>query len=368
MNRSSSSVLAATVMALLPAIACAQIYPAKPVRIVVPFAKGEASGHVSRRPARGNDARPPGFIRVAAQELAPYPVKPIRVVVPFAPGGSMEVIARLVSQKLTAAFGQAVIIDNRPGASGVIGTESVAKAPADGYTLLASPSAFAMNPSLYSKAPYDPVKDFEPVSTLASYALLLVCHPSLPVRSVKALIALAKAQPGDLNYSSGSIGTSNHVAAELFAHMAGVRITHIAYKGGGPAFMALIGGEVHIMFAAAPTTMPFVKSSRLRVLGVSTAKRSPFLPDVPTIAEAGVPGYEVNSWSALFAPAGTPAAIVKTINAEVGKGLRQPDALEVLEKQGLEQAAGAPEELASLIRAEVAKWTKVAKATGIKPL
>ncbi len=322
MRRSSSSVLAAMVIALLPAAACAQVYPTRPIRIVVPFA----------------------------------------------PGGSMEVIARLVGQKLTAAFGQPVIIDNRPGASGIVGTESVAKAPADGYTLLAIPSAFAMNASLYNNAPYDPIKDFEAISTLASYSLLLVCHPSMPVRSVKALIALAKAQPGSLNYSSGGIGTSNHVAAELFAYVAGVRLTHVPYKGGGPAFMALIGGEVHIMFAAAPTTMPFVKSGRLRVLGVSTAKRSPFLPDVPTIAEAGVPGYEVNSWSALFAPAGTPAAIVKTINTEVGKGLRQPEALEVLEKQGLEQSAGMPEELASLVRSEVTKWTKVIKATGIKPL
>jgi tripartite-type tricarboxylate transporter receptor subunit TctC len=279
----------------------------------------------------------------------------------------MEVIARLVGQKLTAAFGQPVIIDNRPGGSGTTGTEFVAKAPADGYTLLAIPSAFAINASLYSKAPYDPVKDFEAVSTLAAYSLLLVCHPSLPARSVKALIALARAQPGGLNYSSGGIGTSNHVAAELFAYLAGVRLTHVPYKGGGPAFMALIGGEVHIMFAAAPTTMPFVKSGKLRVLGVSTARRSPFLPDAPTIAAAGVPGYEVNSWSALFAPAGTPAAIVRTINAEIGKGLRQPDALDVLEKQGLEQSAGTPEELAALVRSEVAKWTKVIKATGIEP-
>jgi tripartite-type tricarboxylate transporter receptor subunit TctC len=322
MSRSLSSVFTATVMFLLPALACAQVYPTKPIRIVVPFQ----------------------------------------------PGGSMEVIARLVGQKLTAAFGQAVIIENRPGAGGTTGIEFVAKAPADGYTLLAIPSAFAINPSLYSKAPYDPIKDFEPVSALASYSLLLACHPSLPVRSVKALIALAKAQPGSLNYSSGGIGTSNHVAAELFAYMAGVRMTHIAYKGGGPALMDLIGGHVHIMFAAAPTTLPFVKSGKLRVLGVSTAKRSPFLPDVPTIAEAGIPGYEVNSWSALFAPAGTPAAIVKSINAEVGKGLRQADALEVLERQGLEQAAGSQEDLASLVRTEVAKWTKVIKATGIKPL
>jgi tripartite-type tricarboxylate transporter receptor subunit TctC len=315
MSNSLRAMVTATVIALLPALACAQAYPTKPIRIVVPFN----------------------------------------------PGGSMEAIVRLVGQKLTAAFGQPVIIENRPGAGGVVGTEYVAKSPPDGYTLLATPSAFVMNAALYNNASYDPIKDFEAVSTLASYSLLLVCHPSLPVRSVKALIALAKAQPGGLNYSSGGIGTSNHVAAELFGHMAGVRLTHVPYKGGGPAFMALIGGEVHIMFAA-------VKSGKLRVLGVSTAKRSHFLPDVPTIAEAGVQGYEVNSWSGLFAPAGTPAAIVKIINAEIAKGLRQADALEVLEKQGLEQAAGPQEEAASLIRTEVTKWTKVVKATGIKPL
>jgi len=211
------------------------------------------------------------------------------------------------------------------------------------------------------------VKDFEAVSMLASYSLLLVCHPSLPVRSVKELIALAKAKPGALNYSSGGIGTSNHTAAELFGYMAGVKLTHIPYKGGGPAFNDLIGGHVHLMFAAAPTALPSVKAVKLRALGVSSAKRSPFVPDVPTIAEAGVPGYEVNSWSALFAPAGTPAAVVKSLNAELVKGLKMPDALAVLEKQGLEYSAGTPEEVASMIRAEVAKWTKVVKAAGIKP-
>jgi tripartite-type tricarboxylate transporter receptor subunit TctC len=314
--------LAATIIALLPALACAQAYPTKPIRIIVPFN----------------------------------------------PGGSVEAIVRLVSKALTAAFGQPVIVENRPGAGGVVGTDYVAKSPADGYTLLATPSAFVMNAAINNNGSYDPIRDFEAVSILASYPLLLACHPSMPVRTVKALIALAKARPGGLNYSSGGLGTSNHVAAELFAHMVGARLTHVPYKGGGPAFMALIGGEVHIMFAAAPTTLPFVKSGKLRVLGVSTAKRSHFLPDVPTIAEAGVQGYEVDSWSALFAPAGTPAAIVKGINAEVGKGFRQADALEVLEKQGLEQAAGPQDEAASLIRSEVAKWTKVIKAVGIKPI
>jgi len=296
-----------------------------------------------------------------------FPTKPIRIVVPFNPGGSVEPIVRLVGQKLSAALGQPIVIENRPGAGGMIGTEYVAKSPADGYTLLATPTAFVMNAAINNNASYDPVKDFEAVSILASYPLVLVCHPSLPVRTVKALIALAKAQPGGLNYSSGGLGTSNHVAAELFGSMTGVQLTHVPYKGGGPAFMALIGGEVHIMFAALQTAQPFLKSGKLRVLGVSTARRSHFLPDVPTIAEAGAPGFEVNSWSGLFAPAGTPAAIVKSINTEIGKGLKQADAVDVLEKQGLEQSPGTPEEVASMIRTEAAKWTKVVKATGIKP-
>jgi tripartite-type tricarboxylate transporter receptor subunit TctC len=296
-----------------------------------------------------------------------YPLKPVRIIVPFQSGGSVEPLVRLVAQKLTAAFGRPVVIENRPGAGGMVGTEYVAKSPADGYTLLATPSAFVMNAALHNSASYDPVRDFEAVAALASYPLLLVCHPSLPVQSVKALIGLAKAQPGNLNYSSGGLGTSNHIAAELFGYMAGVRLGHVPYKGGGPAFTALVGGEVHIMFVASQTAVPLLNSGKLRVLGVSTAKRSQFLPHVPTIAEAGVPAFEVNSWSALFAPAGTPAAVVKTINHEVGKGLRQPDASEILHKQGLELSPGTPEEVAAMISFEFTKWRRVIKAIGIKP-
>ncbi len=296
-----------------------------------------------------------------------FPVKPLRIVVPFQAGGSVEPIARLVAQKLTTTYGRPVFIENRPGAGGMTGTEYVAKSPADGYTLLASPSAFVMNAAIYNTASYDPVKDFEAIASLASYPLLLVCHPSLPVRSVKELVALAKTRPGDLNFSSGGVGTSNHVAAELFASLASVRLTHVPYKGGGPAFTALIAGEVHLMFVASQTATPLLQSGKLRVLGVSTARRSQFFPNSPTIAEAGVPGFEVNSWTALFAPAGTPAAIVKSLNAEVVKALRQTDAMEILEKQGLEHPASTPEEVASMIRAEAAKWTKVIKTIGIKP-
>jgi tripartite-type tricarboxylate transporter receptor subunit TctC len=295
-----------------------------------------------------------------------YPAKTLRIVVPFQAGGSVEPLARLAAQKLTAAYGRSVVIENRPGAGGMTGTEYVAKQPPDGYTLLATPSAFVMNAAIHNNASYDPVKDFEAVSSLASYPLLLAVHPSLPVRSVKELVALAKTQPRKLDYSSGGVGTSNHVAAELFGNLAGVQLNHVPYKGGGPAFTALISGEVQVMFVASQTATPMLKSGRLRVLGVSTARRSPFFAGVPTIAEAGVPGYEVNSWTALFVPAGTPAPVVKSLNAEVVKALKQPDALEFLEKQGLEHPGGTPEEVAATIRAEAAKWTKVIKAIGIR--
>ena len=306
------------------------------------------------------------FVPAIASAQA-YPAKPIRIVVPFQSGGSVEPLVRLVAQKLTAVYGKPVLIENRPGAGGMTGTEYVAKTPADGYTLLATPSAFVMNAALNNNAAYDPVKDFDAVAGLASYPLLLAVHPSLPVRSVKALVALAKAQPGALNYSSGGMGTSNHVAAELFGHLTGARLTHVPYKGGGPAFTALVAGEVHLMFVASQTAAPLLSSGKLRVLAVSTAKRSPFFADVPTVAEAAVPGYEVASWTALFAPAGTPAAVLNGLNAEVAKGLTQPDAAEALQRQGLERFAGSADEIGAAIRGEAAKWMKVVKAVGIKP-
>ncbi|HEX2827745.1 MAG TPA: tripartite tricarboxylate transporter substrate binding protein [Burkholderiales bacterium] len=295
-----------------------------------------------------------------------YPAKPIRIVVPFQSGGSVEPLVRVVAQKLTAVYGKPVVIENRPGAGGMTGTEYVAKTPADGYTLLATPSAFVMNAALNHNAVYDQVKDFDAVAGLAAYPLLLAVHPSLPVHSVTALVALAKAQPSALNYSSGGVGTSNHIAAELFGHLTGTRLTHVPYKGGGPAFTALVAGEVHLMFVASQTAAPLLKSGKLRVLAVSTAKRSPFFADVPTVAEAGVPGYEVASWTALFAPAGTPAAVLNGLNAEVAKGLTQADAAEALQRQGLERFAGSADEIGAAIRGEAAKWMKVVKAVGIK--
>ncbi len=293
-----------------------------------------------------------------------YPVKSIRIVVPFAPGGGTDLVARLVGQKLTAAFGQAVIVDNRPGAGGNIGTELVAKSPPDGYTLLAMPSAFSINPSLYARTPYDPIRDFEPVATLTTYMLFLAAHPSLPARSVKSLIALARAQPGRITYASSGTGTTAHIAGELFDFMTGVRMTHVPYKGSGPSIPAIIGGEVAILFGS-NTAVPHAKAGKLVLLGVTGAKRSPLFADVPTVAESGIPGYDVTSWIAMFAPARTPADIVRRINVETAKGLRQPDVREVFAAQGLDEGIGSPEDLGMMIKTEVPKWSKLIRAAGI---
>ena len=290
----------------------------------------------------------------------PYPSKLVRIVVGVPPGGSLNLVARLAGQKLSNGLGKPVIIDNRPGAGGNIGTELAAKAPPDGYTLMVASSFFAINPSLYRKVSYDPIKDFEPVALLTTYMLFLVAHPSLPAQSVKALIALARARPGEINYASTGTGTTTHVAGELLSSMANARMTHIPYKGTNPQLPAVLGGEVALAFGTT-AIVPLVQARKLNLLGVTGAKRSGLFPDVPTIAEAGVPGYEVTSWNALFAPAGTPASIVRRLNEEVRKGFAQADALDVFEKQGLEQAVGTPEELGALVRTEVTKWAKVIK-------
>ena len=232
-------------------------------------------------------------------------------------------------------MGQPVIVDNRPGAGGNIGIRFVAKAAPDGYTFLIMSSNFAINPSLYANAGYDPMKDFEPVAALTSYPLFLVCHPSLPVRSVKELIALAKAQPGKLTYASGGVATASHFAGEMFNSAAGVRLTHVSYKGTGPAIIDTLGGHVPVMFGV-PEVVPHIKTAKLNVLGVTGGKRSAALPNVPTIAESGLPGFEVTSWHGLFAPAGTPAEMTRRINEEVRKAMSQPDVTQVLKDQGLD--------------------------------
>jgi tripartite-type tricarboxylate transporter receptor subunit TctC len=295
-----------------------------------------------------------------------YPAKPVRIINPFSPGGSLDLVARLLAKHMSAELGQSVLVDNRPGAGGTIGVETVAKAPADGYTLLIVQSSITINPTLQPKISYDPVRDFAPISKVSDYMFFLVVHPSLPARTVKQLIALDKARPGLLSYASVGVGSGTHLASELFNYMAGTRIAHIPYKGTGQALPDLIGGHVAIMFGST-SFVPHVKSGKLVGLGVTGARRSRGLPDVPTIAESGLPGYEVTAWNALFAPAGTPEPIIKRLNALVREGLAQPEAKATMDKQDLEATPSTPEELATLVKTELAKWAKVIKAAGIKP-
>lgn len=295
-----------------------------------------------------------------------YPVKPVRIINPFSPGGSLDLVARTLAKSMSAELGQQVIVENRPGAGGTIGVDLVAKSPPDGYTLLAVQSSITINPSLQPKIPYDPVRDLAPISKMSSYMFFLVVHPSLPVRSVKQLIALAKSRPGEINYASVGMGSGTHLSAELFNYMSGVKMTHIPYKGTGQVMPDLLGGQVAVHFGST-TVVPHVKMKKLVAVGVSGAQRSPALPEVSTIAEAGIPGYEVTAWNALFSPAGTPAPIINRLNALVIRAMEQPEAKAVMEAQGLDISTSTPAELGALVQNELVKWAKVIKAAGIKP-
>ena len=302
-----------------------------------------------------------------SQAQQAYPTKPIRMICPFPPGGTTDVVARLVAQKLTEAWGQQVVVDNRPGAGGIIGTEIVAKAAPDGYTvLLGSITTHAVNPALYKKLNFDPVKDFAPVSLVVSSPQLLAVHPSVAAKSVKELIALAKAKPGQLNYASAGTGTSPHLTFELFKSMAGIDVVHVPYKGTGPAITDLIGGQVQMMITGVVALMPHIKSGKLRGLGVTSAKRVAALPDLPTIAESGIPGFDVSSWFGVFLPGGTPKPIVAKMNAEIRKILEVPEVRQRLIGQGADPASNTPEEFAAYVKAEMAKWGKVARDTGTR--
>jgi tripartite-type tricarboxylate transporter receptor subunit TctC len=302
-------------------------------------------------------------LQLAAQD---YPSRPVRIVVPFSAGGPNDIIARLVAHRLGEALGQQMVIDNRPGAGGNIGTDSVAKAPADGYTLLsAGPGSLITNP-LLAKVPYDTARDFAPVSLMAGAPNVLVVHPSVPAKSVEELIALARAQPGRLNYASAGAGSNAHLAAALFAAMAGVDLAHVPYRGTGPGLNDLAAGQVQLAIFGIPPVLPHVKRGALRALAVTGKRRSTELPDVPTVDEAGVPGYEVNPWYGLLAPAGTPAPIVARLSAEVTKIVRAPDMRDKLAAQGAEAAGGTPEEFAAVIRADTVLWTRVIREAGIK--
>jgi tripartite-type tricarboxylate transporter receptor subunit TctC len=295
-----------------------------------------------------------------------YPGKPIRIVVPFPPGGGTDIVARILTQKLSESFGANFVIDNRAGAGGSIGTEMVAKAPPDGYTLGIVSGSHAINPSLYSKLPFDAVRDFAPVTMLVSGPGLLVVHPSLPVKTVKELIALAKGKPGQLNYASAGNGTPPHLAGELFKSMAGVDLVHVPYKGNTPAFVDLISGQVSLSFPTIPSALPHVQAGRLRALAVTSRKRSAVMPQLPTIAESGLPGYDTSSWFGMLAPAGTPREIVRKLQQESAKVLQLRDVREKLLSQGLEPVGSTPEEFAATIESEIAKWAKVVKASGAR--
>ena len=296
-----------------------------------------------------------------------YPNHAIRLVVPFPAGGTTDILARAVGQKLTESLGQSVVVDNRPGAGGNIGADIVAKSAPDGYTLLmGTVGTHAINPSLYTKMPYDHVKDFVPVVLVAGVPNVLVVNPSVPVQSVADLIKLAKSKPGEINFASSGAGTSIHLSGELFKAMAGVDMTHVPYKGSAPALTDLIGGQVQLMFDNLPSALPQIKAGKLRAIAVTSLKRAPVLPDVPTIAESGLPGFEASSWFGVLAPAGTPAPVVAKLNAEVNKWLQSPDAREQLLAQGAVAAGGTPEQFAAHIRTETEKWAKVVKASGAK--
>jgi tripartite-type tricarboxylate transporter receptor subunit TctC len=305
------------------------------------------------------------LLALAGQALGQsYPTRPVRLLVPFSPGGFSDVAARIVTPRLSAALGQQVFIDNRPGAGGTIGADFVAKSKPDGYTLLWTGTPHVISPWLYKSLPYDVLKDFAPIMMIASGPYVLVVNPQLPVNSVPELIAAAKAQPGKIDFASSGNGSAQHLVAALFNSMAGVDLNHVPYKGSGPAMQDLLSGQVKVSFAGIPNVMPHVKVGRLRALAVTTPKRSPDLPEVPTVAEAGVPGYEATVWGALVAPAGLSPEIVERLHAETAKVLQEPEVQLGFRAAGLEATVLRPQELGAFMRAEYEKWGKVVRDTG----
>jgi tripartite-type tricarboxylate transporter receptor subunit TctC len=301
----------------------------------------------------------------AAAQTGGYPSKPIRLIVPYVAGGPSDLFARAVGSLFTEAWGQPVIVDNRPGASGNVGVLAAVRSPADGYTLTTVSIAFAVSPAMDSKLGYDPVKDLAPISLLASINNLLVVSPTLPVKSVKELIAFASARPGQLTFASGGAGGAQHLAGELFSNVANVKMTHIPYKGSAPGVTALISGETMIGFADMVITLPHVKSGRLRALAVTGSQRSNLVPELPTIAESGLPGYSVTAWFGLLAPAATPPEIVNRLSAEVQKGFKTAQMRERFSAMGADPVGNSPAQFAAFLKAEMAKWAKLVKAAGI---
>ena len=302
----------------------------------------------------------------AASEAQNYPNRPVRLIDPYAPGGGSGVVARLIGAKLADAWGKQIVVDNRPGAAAAIGTELAVKAVPDGYTLLMGTSgSIAISPNV-NKVPYDPIKDLVPITQTSGQAMLVVLHPSVPISSVKELIAAAKAQPDKLNYSSSGTGGSGHLAAELFQSIAKVTMTHVPYKGSGPAVLAILGGEVQLGFTNILAVLPHVNAGRLKAIAVTSARRANAVPNVPTLAEAGVPGYEATSWNGMFAPAKTPRAIIDKIHAEVVKALNAPDVREKLVAMGSDPVGSTPEEFSAFIQQEHTRWGKVIRENNIR--
>jgi len=296
-----------------------------------------------------------------------YPTRAIKLVVPSSPGGGTDIVARILGQKLSEQLGQQFVVENRAGAGTVIGNDAVAKSAPDGYTLLMGLSTLAINPSMYAKLPYDALRDFAPISQSVSACNILILHPSVPAKTVVELIALARVKPGSLTFGSAGMGTNPHLSGELFKSLARIDMVHVPFKGSGQSIISQLAGEIAANFPSVPTAMPYVKVGRLRGIGVTTLKRVEVLPDVPSIAEAGLPGYEATQWFGLLAPAGTPRPIIDRLYQESSRALRSADMKERMTAEGLEVVGGTPEEFASYIRSETEKWTQVIKAAGIKP-
>jgi tripartite-type tricarboxylate transporter receptor subunit TctC len=307
------------------------------------------------------------FAALSCAQAQTYPNRAIRLVVPSSPGGGSDITGRIVAQKLSEQLGQQVVVDNRAGAGTIIGNEAVAKAAPDGYTLLMGLSTLAINPSMYAKLPYDALRDFAPVSLAVLSPNILTVHPSVPVKNVKEFIALAKARPGTVTFGSAGLGTSPHLSGELLKVLAKIDIVHVPFKGSGLSVISQLGGEIAANFPSVPTAIPYIRAGRLRGLGVTTAKRTQALPDVPSIAEAGVRGYEATQWFGVLAPAGTPRPIIDRLNQEMVKLVRSAEVRERLIADGTDPVGSTPEEFAAYIKSETDKWAKVIKAAGIKP-
>jgi len=295
-----------------------------------------------------------------------YPSKPIRMVVGVAPGGATDILARAVGARMTEVFKQTVVVENRPGANHIIGGELTTKSPKDGYTIQMVPEGFVINASVYVKLPFDPLKDFSPIAIVANVPNVLVVHPSLPVRNVKSFIAIARSRPGELNYGSSSVGSPSHMSGELFKVMAKVDIVHIPYKGQALAITDLIGGQIQFLFPSIPSSVGHIRSKRLVPIGVTTAQRATALPDVPTIAEGGMPGYEVSGWYGVIGPAGLPPAVVGRLNKEINTWLQIPETRKQLSSEGAEPRTGSPEDFGAAMASDLQKWAKVVAAAGIK--